>query len=555
MNPAVKEATPAQGQLGLWSTISIIVGIVIGTTIYKVPWLIFSNTANPGWGLLVWAIGGLIALIGAFCYAELASTYPKAGGDYYYLSRGFSSSTGFLFGWAQLVVVMPASIGAMAVVFADFAQQAFVPKDTEVVFEIPFVEGMTPIGPNFAIAAYAIGLLTITNVLGVVVGKVVQNLLTALKVVGLGGIIFAGFYYAAPNAWEYTPPPPRVSEEKLATIVSDPEARASISQDLAVPVFGSLAMILVMYAFGGWNDSAFVAAEVRNPRRNIPAALFLGITIIVVVYLLVNAAYINGLGWDNVRKWDPDSVPVRLMKRTDLEWSGTAMAVLVMISALGAVNGLIFTGARVYATLGSEHRLFGWMGHWRPGKRAPIVALVLQGLLALFLVGCVTTNRGHRLVLNTLDGINKGLAEANQAVESVFEGREIGQIKFDRTWAPGSGFEKLVDRTAPVFWFFFLLTGLSLFRLRNKNPHVERPYSVPWYPLTPILFSLSCAWMLYRAVIYVEWHCLLAVALVIVGLPLYWFSCLLGRPAPSESLDIGLPRGSMGGHQAETRVR
>src|SRR5207249_3656968 len=120
MSSSPNESTAGQGQLGLWDAVSIIIGIVIGTMIYVLPWLIFSNTYDPLWGLLVWVVGGLVAIVGAFCYAELATTYPKAGGDYYYLSKGFGPATGFLFGWAQLTVVMPASIGVMACVFAEY---------------------------------------------------------------------------------------------------------------------------------------------------------------------------------------------------------------------------------------------------------------------------------------------------------------------------------------------------------------------------------------------------------------------------------------------------
>src|SRR5437899_1430295 len=154
MSSSANESTASQGQLGLWDAISIIVGIVIGTTIYKVPWLIFSNTADPIWGLLVWVIGGAIAMIGAFCYAELATTYPRSGGDYYYLSRAFGPGTGFLFGWAQLTIVMPASIGAMASVFADFLLKEFLPDIAY--FELPIGERVYLLEPNFTIAAEAV---------------------------------------------------------------------------------------------------------------------------------------------------------------------------------------------------------------------------------------------------------------------------------------------------------------------------------------------------------------------------------------------------------------
>src|SRR5438093_11185091 len=165
MSASANAATHQQGQLGLWDAVSIIIGIVIGTTIYKVPWLILASTANPVWGLLVWVLGGAIAMIGAFCYAELATTYPRSGGDYYYLSKSFGPGTGFLFGWAQLAVVMPASIGAMAYVFADFYLQLFHPGE-RLEFEVPLGDNPVKLDAYFAIAAIVVVVLALTNIVG-----------------------------------------------------------------------------------------------------------------------------------------------------------------------------------------------------------------------------------------------------------------------------------------------------------------------------------------------------------------------------------------------------
>jgi amino acid transporter len=514
MSAAPHEPPARQGKLGVLDAISIIVGIVIGTTIYKVPGLIFSATADPIWGLGVWVIGGLLAMIGAFCYAELATTYPRAGGDYYYLSRAFSPGTGFLFGWAQLTVVMPASIGVMAYVFADFFLQTLPEWRPE--FEVPLGAQTVKLDPYFAVAAIVIVAFTFTNCLGVFLGKWVQNLLAFAKIIGLGSIIVAGLGWGAPDAWEYTPNAGSTS-----------------------PLIGSLAMILVMYAYGGWNDSAFVAAEVRNPQRNIPRALFLGVSIIIVVYLLVNAAYINGVGWANVAQ--AENLPAATIKNSPLgEWGSKAINIIVMVSALGAVNGLTFTGARVYATLGSDHRLFGWMGYWRPNRGAPIMALLAQCVLTVFIVAVLTTERGHHLINDAIGSINQGLDSVNEKLANFDVNWRISHIEAAQQWQAGDGFQKLVDRTAPVFWLFFLLTGLSLFLLREKNKVTPRPYSVPLYPIVPLIFCNSCAWMLYQATKYVEWHALFAFAMVLVGVPLYWFSRLISGSRPVGPVDIGL---------------
>ena len=201
MSSVTSQPVSRLGQLGLWDAVSIIVGIVIGTTIFKVPWLIFNFTGNQVWGLLVWVIGGLIALIGAFCYAELATTYPKAGGDYFYLSKGFGPMTGFLFGSAQLTVVMPASIGAMAYVFADFFLKTYLAYfEHPLVVDLPIGDDGLKLDPYFAVGMIVVVAVALTNILGVFVGKTVQNLLTFAKIVALVALIVCGFCWQEPGA-------------------------------------------------------------------------------------------------------------------------------------------------------------------------------------------------------------------------------------------------------------------------------------------------------------------------------------------------------------------
>jgi amino acid transporter len=465
-----QEATaPAEGQLGLWDAISIIVGIVIGTSIFYVPNTVFFFSSDAWMGLGVWAFGGLLALIGALCYAELATTYPRSGGDYVYLTRAYGPAVGFLFGWAQLAVGFAASIGTMAFVFANYASGFY---DLRTLWNVGF-------SSDFLFAAAAILLFTLLNIIGIGLGKTAQNLLTLAKVVGLAGILIAGFFWAksSPTQW-------RLAEN---------------------PSWGALAMILVLYAYGGWSDAAFVAAEVRNRQRNIPLALILGVGVITIIYVLVNAAYLTGLGYETAK--NSKDLPVLLVQEPLGEGGGKAISILIMVSALGAVNGLIFTGARIFATLGNDYRLLSWMGHWKPGRRPPILALLTQCVFTLAMILALGTQQGHETINRLLSAIG---------------------IEHTSTWEPGKAFETLVAHSAPVFWTFFLLTGLSLFTLREKNPGLHRPFSVPLYPVLPIVFCCMCVYMLYRSVIYVEWRTLFAFSIVLLGLPLYWLACLAG---------------------------
>ena len=428
-----------QAQLGLWDAISIITGIVIGTSIFKMPWLIFLNVSDPWMGLLVWVFGGFLALVGGLCYAELGTTYPRSGGDYVYLTRAYGPWVGFLFGWAQLAVVLTASIGAMAFVFAENATRLY---DLTTLVE-------AGVSSEFLYAVIAIVVISLLNIIGVKAGKWTQNLLTIAKVLGLGAIIVAGLFWveSSPMDWRFEEP------SKVG--------------------WGGLAMILVLYAYGGWNDAAFVASEVRNVKRNIPLSLILGIGIITLIYILVNAAYLVGLGFDAARA-PGAQLPQKLLEGLLPGFGGKAITIIIMISALGAVNGLTFTGARVYATLGNDYPLFGWLGHWKPGRGAPILALIVQAIIALAMISTLCTKAGHEAINELLDN-------------PFFKDRGI--LVTTTEWKPDDAFEILVSHSAPVFWVFFLLTGMSLFILRDKDRGIERPLVAYGHRLSTIEFS------------------------------------------------------------------
>lgn len=457
--------------LGMWDAISIIVGIVVGMAIFRTPQMVFSNVSGPWQGLAGWTLGGLLALIGSLCYAELATAYPRMGGDYVYLSRAFGRSVGFLFGWARLVVILTGSIGAMAYAFADYALAFWALEASLAVW----------------FAAGSVVVLTCLNLVGVICGKTVQNILSVIKVLGLVLIIVAGMLWGG----------------------GQPMASA---QPVAVG-FG-LAMVFVLYAYGGWNDAAYVAAEVRNRQRNIPLALILAISGITGIYLLVNGAYLWVLGFEGVRASATPAADV--MQAVVGDWGSRAISLLIMLSALGAINGMIFTGARIYVSMGVDHRMFSWLGQWNSRRGTPIWSLLVQAAITLVLIVAVGTQLGQ-------DVIDRGL----QAVW-------LSPLPWDEYFG---GFDTLVAGTAPVFWVFFLLTGLSLFVLRYREPHVERPFRVPAYPLTPIIFCLTSVYMLHSSLDYAKWLSALGWVPVAVGVPVYLISKSLGPSRDTERHD------------------
>jgi amino acid transporter len=463
--PLPADQPEAAPPLGLWDAVSIIIGIVVGSGIYETPPLVFKNVPGPAVALAVWVVCGLLSLVGALCYAELGSTYPHTGGDYVYLGRAFGPWLGFLFGWAQLAVILTGSIGMLAFVFADYAVRLW---------------GL-PAESAWGWAAGAVAALSLLNLLGVVFGKGAQNVLTAAKVLGLGGVLVAGFFWPAPPTAEAT----------------------AVSAGLGALPF---AMVLVFLTYGGWNDAAYVAAEVRDGGRNIPRALILGVAGVTVIYVLVNAAYLRGLGFAGAQQ--SRAVAADVLARPLGEWGVKAMCLLVMVSALGSVNGLIFSGSRVYSKLGADHVLFSWLGRWDARRGVPVGALLAQAVITLAMVAVVGTAAGQT-------GVNALLGKAGlSAVE----------------WQGHGGFETLLRCTAPVFWSFFLLTGVSLFVLRWRDRGLRRPFSVPLYPLLPLLFCATCGYMLWSAADYAGKLGLVGGLLLAVGLPLYGLSRALGGP-------------------------
>lgn len=452
------EAGPGRGKLGLWDTVSLILGIVIGAGIYETAPLIFQNVASPVVALAVWIVGGLLSLTGALCYAELATAYPRSGGDYVYLSRAYGPWAGFLFGWCQLSVLMTGSIGMMAYIFASYAARLF----------------GTGTGSEACFAGAAVLLITAVHMGGVVLGKRAQNLLTLTKVIGIGGILLAGFLWP-----------------KAGAAVAAPAGAASASGSLG------LAMILVLYTFGGWNDAALVTAEVNENRRNIPRALVLGTLLLTLIYVLINAAYMLGLGFEGARQ--SRAIAADVLQQPLGVWGGRVMSVLVMISALGAVNGLVYTGSRIYSTLGEDYRAFGPLARWHARWRAPVQSLAWQAGITLALILLVGTAAGQGLINTVLGWVGlKGLA-----------------------WAGLGGFETLLRCTAPVFWMLFFLTGAGLLVLRVREPAIARPFKVPLYPLLPVIFCGMCAYMLYSAVEYAGKLALVGAVPVVLGLILY----------------------------------
>lgn len=442
-SPSTPSNQPKQ-QLSTFSAIAIIVGIVIGAGIFKTPSMVAGVTGDAGWLIVAWVLGGVISMAGALCYAELATTYPHAGGDYHFLARAFGKPTSFLYAWAKATVINTGSIALLAFVFGDYMSK------------------VVNLGPH-STALWAVGVvvaMTLINLIGLHAASWVQTCLTMIEITGLlcvavAGIVLSGDAPASPSMFSSSP---------------------------SLGMFG-LAMVFVLLTYGGWNEAAYISAEVRGGKRAIVPVIVISIMILTLIYVLFNIAVLAGLGLSGLA--GSKAVAADLMGKAFGPWGEKMLGIFVAVAALTSINATMIVGARTNYALGRDWPALRFMGNWHAERGSPVAAYVVQSILSLALVG-------------------------------------LGVWQTD-------GFEVMVEFTAPVFWAFLFLVGVSLFVMRVKDPKTERPFKVPLYPLTPIVFCLTCAYLTYSSVTYAiskgaVYISLLVMAVGVVALAITHFS-------------------------------
>jgi APA family basic amino acid/polyamine antiporter len=429
---AVHDAQP-RPTLSLFDAVAMIVGLVVGAVIFKAPSIVAGSVDSAQEFALLWIAGGVISLVGALCYAELGSSFPNAGGEYFFLRTAYGNSLAFLFAWARMTVIQTGAIVAIGFVLGDYATLLY------------------PLGPKSSAiyAALAVTSITLFNMRGTQGSKILQNVLTVGLMLAYAAIIV--------TAMLYTPPAQQAA------------AGAPASSHSAV----GFAMIFILLTYGGWNEAAYLSAEIRDGRRNIVRSLVIGITIVTVLYLLLNLAYYHVLGLSGMS--ESTAVAADMMKAALGASGATILAVVIIAEALTTLNGTVFTGARTNYAFGRDFYAFRFLGQWDDRAMAPRNAILVQGVIALALV-------------------------------------LFGAFTRD-------GFSTMVDFTAPVFWLFFLLTGASLFVLRRREPAQSQPFRVPLYPFTPIVFCATCVYMLYSSLAYVRFGALVGLGVLCVGIP------------------------------------
>jgi len=395
----------------------IAVGIVIGAGIFKTPSLVAEFTGSVPAMLAAWIAGGVLTLVGALTYAELASTYPSAGGDYTFLTRAFGRDFSFFFGWARAMVISTGSIALLGFALGDYLTRVF------------------SLGA-YSSALYAVVsviVLTTLNLVGLRQAARFQSLLTLCEIGGVLLVAIAGFMVT-----------PQVDAQVVST-------------GSGLGMFGA-AMVFVLLTFGGWNDVAYVSAEVRGGQRAILKSLILSVAIITAVYLIFIVAALHGLGFSGLKS--SQALGADLMQSAFGNFGAQAIGIIVAISALTSMNGTMIIGARTNYALGGDWAVFRFMNAWHGERNTPYVGFVVQTVMALALIA-------------------------------------FGALEKD-------GFAVMVEFTAPVFWFFFMMSGIALFVLRSKEADIARPFRVPLYPVLPGVFVATCAYLLYSSITYAQ---------------------------------------------------
>lgn len=451
--------------LTLFDCVCIIVGTIIGAGIFKMPAIVAAQVPNVFWLVGVWVFGGIIALIGALCFAELTTTYPDRGGDYGYLKRAYHRRIGFAFSWAAFWVIRPTSIALMAMIFGEFATEV-VPNSW----------------PLYGFAILCVVGLSVTNLIGVRIGKTAQNVLTVAKVIGILVVVVAAFAFWQPINSTSNPdisgaatsedidggttiPVPitgAAGNDASSTPGNEPSGQISSESESVKPESEStwewfwLSMVFVMFTFGGWNDIAFVASETREPKKNLLRSLVIGTGVVLLVYLMVNLALVFGLGFTRMAslggQWE--NATSVLVEQNMGSLGNYLLSILVCISCLGAVNAMIFTSPRIY---------------WATAADYP----------------------GLRWISGSFDGRGWWRAMLLQAFVTIAYIWTFGNDK--------NGVENLTAANAPYFWSFLGLTVISLIVNRFKFKGEFVGYRVPLYPILPLVFTGACLFMVYRS--------------------------------------------------------
>jgi APA family basic amino acid/polyamine antiporter len=457
-------------RLGLFDATMIVMGGIIGSGIFMNPSVVVRYVTSPFLILFVWVLGGLIALAAAFIWAELAALRPEVGGQYAYLRDAYHPLIAFLYGWGLLLVIQTGGMAAVAVTFARYFLE---------LTNVPLSDSM--------VAVLALSSLTVINCLGVRAGSTVQSLLMVLKIIAIVALIVCGLFLIAPETVKSTNPAGSGGIGAMA-------GGFGFSSLNYLTVIGA-AMVPVLFAYGGWQTASFVSGEIREPRKNLPRALIIGVTGVVVLYVAVNFVCVYALGVSGLAN---TTTPASEVMRLALGESGArAIAAGIAISTLGFLSQGMLTAPRVYFAMAEDGLFFKSVGKLHPKTQVPILAIVLQGLLAI----AITLWGKYEQILNYVVSVDFIFFGATALCIFIFRRRAVAQPSGRALATPE--FQKALPNgraTAP--------SGIA---------------SVPGHPVTTGLFVAICWLVVINTIYRFPENTLIGLGILLAGIPAFDF--------------------------------
>lgn len=463
-----------QKRLGLFDATAIVTGSMIGSGIFIVSADIARNVGAPGWLLMVWLITGILTIIAALGYGELASLMPHAGGQYVFLKEAYNPMIGFLYGWSAFLVIQGGTIAAVAMGFAKFTG-VVIPWISE--SNLWFQWGFLKLSTVHLVAIGSIAILTFFNTRGILLGKIIQNLFTSTKVGILLVFIIIGLWVAG-NA-DIT----AVNREIFWSGAAMHEGLPSPLAGFALLIALTTSMVGSLFSSDAWNNITFASDEVVNPKRTIPLSLVYGTIVVTAIYFLVNVVYLTSLplrgsvsgisaGARGIQFATEDRVATAAMEGILGENAALVMALLVMVSTFGCNNGIILASARVYYAMARDGLFFSKTGELN-SRGVPARALVIQGFWTSLL--CLSGT-----------------------------------------------YSDLLDYVVFTVLLFYILTLSSVFLLRKRYPNRVRSFRVPLYPVMPAFYIAAVAFIMIVLLIYKPLYTWPGLIIVLLGLPVYF---------------------------------
>jgi len=468
--------------LGLFDSTMVVIGVMIGSGIFIVSADMSRMINSPGWMLMAWVLTGVLTLIAALSYGELAAMLPHAGGMYIYLREAFSPLWGFLYGWTFFMVIQTGTIAAVSVAFARFFSILFptVSESSYLISPIHLSQGYAvSLSTAQLTAILVIAVLTWANTRGLEYGKIVQNLFTSAKTVALVGLILAGLFLgwnAEAVRFNFT--------DMFRLGAFDPSLGVAAASAFGLIVALCVAQSGSLFSADSWHDITVIAGEVRNPTRNIPLALTLGCGTVIALYILANVAYLVVLPLPAIQNAPSDRVATAMLEAIFPGYGPTIMAIAIMISTFGCVNSLVLAGARAYYAMAKDKLFFASAGVLNKAH-VPGWGLVAQGLWSAVLV-------------------------------------------LPRTYDPatqkyGNLYSNLLDWVISAALLFYILTIAAVFQLRRKRPDLPRPYRVIGYPVLPALYIVLASVVLGVLFVYRTATTWPGLIIVLLGAVVYLF--------------------------------